>query len=104
MLWFWDGRSLLCFLPIRHEFRQNLRLDGGARLVVDIEGGQFNAPLCNSSCCVAVVDDVLQWSFARPFFSSMTFSTKIPPIPLELLVDIDVVGASPACEYVIILQ
>jgi hypothetical protein len=44
-----------------------LRLDGGARLVVDAEGGQFNARLCNSSCSVAVVDDVLQWSLAHHY-------------------------------------
>jgi hypothetical protein len=44
-----------------------MRLDGGARLVVDVEGGKFNAPLCNSSCRVAVVDDVLQWSFAHDY-------------------------------------
>jgi hypothetical protein len=65
MLWFWDGHSLLGFLPIRHKFRQSLRLDGGVRLVVDVEGGQFDAPLCNSSSCIAVVDDVLQWSLAH---------------------------------------
>jgi hypothetical protein len=35
------------------------------RLVVNVEGGKFNAPLCNSSCRVAVVDDVLQWSVAH---------------------------------------
>jgi hypothetical protein len=65
MLWFWDGRSLLGFLPIHHKFHQSLRLDGGARLIVDIEGGQLDAALGNSSCCVAVVDDVLQWSLAH---------------------------------------
>jgi hypothetical protein len=65
MLWFWDGRSLLGFLPICCKFDQSLRLDGGARLVVNVEGGQYDAPLCNSSYCVAFVDDVLQWSLAH---------------------------------------
>jgi hypothetical protein len=64
MLWFWDGHSLPCFLLIHHEFRQSLRLYGGARLVVDVKGGQFNAPLCNSSYRITVVDDVLQSSLA----------------------------------------
>jgi hypothetical protein len=67
MLRFWDRRSLLDFLPIRHEFRQSLRLDGGARLVVNVEGGKFDAPLCNSSCSVAIVDDVVKWSLAHNY-------------------------------------
>jgi hypothetical protein len=65
MLQFRDRHSLLFLLPIRHEFCQSLILDGDARLVVDVEGGKFNAPLCNSSCRIDVIDDVLQWSLAH---------------------------------------
>jgi hypothetical protein len=34
-------------------------LDGDARLVVDVEGAKVNALLCNSSCRVAIIDDVI---------------------------------------------
>ena len=57
-------RQVLGLGPVDEEVGQCLRLDGGARLVVDGVGSQIDGPLGHSSRSILASDDLGKWGCA----------------------------------------
>src|SRR3954468_1619041 len=51
----------LCLFPVDEEICECLRLDCLPWLVVYVVDADFDHPLCHSTCCIAIADDVAEW-------------------------------------------